>query len=106
MRKLKYQKSIFIFRSDLRIEDNIGLIHALKNSEFVIPIYITKNIDLFKIKNKNNQQFIIESLYNLNKLLNKFNSKLFLINSVVNLNKIIKKDNNINAIFINRLYHP
>ncbi|MFA5075722.1 MAG: FAD-binding domain-containing protein, partial [Candidatus Babeliales bacterium] len=106
MKKLKYQKSIFIFRSDLRFEDNIGLIHALKNSNFVIPIYMTKNIDLFKIKNKNNQQFIIESLDILNKFLTKFNSKIFLINSIIDLKKIIKKDKNINAIFINKLYHP
>jgi len=33
----KYDKSIFIFRRDYRLEDNTGLIEALKNSEQVIP---------------------------------------------------------------------
>ncbi len=35
-----YKKSLFIFRRDLRIEDNVGLIEALQNSEEIIPCFI------------------------------------------------------------------
>jgi deoxyribodipyrimidine photo-lyase len=33
-------KSLFIFRQDLRLEDNLGLIEALKSSANVLPIFI------------------------------------------------------------------
>ncbi len=36
----KYQTSIFIFRRDLRLTDNTGLIHALAESREVIPLFI------------------------------------------------------------------
>ena len=36
----KFQKSLFLFRRDLRLEDNTGLIFALKSSEVVIPAFI------------------------------------------------------------------
>lgn len=35
-----YKKSIFIFRRDLRIEDNTGLIHALLTSDFIYCFFI------------------------------------------------------------------
>ena len=35
-----YKKSLFIFRRDLRLEDNIGLIESLQNSTEVIPCFI------------------------------------------------------------------
>ncbi|MCA9404857.1 MAG: deoxyribodipyrimidine photo-lyase, partial [Candidatus Omnitrophica bacterium] len=31
------KKTLFIFRRDLRLHDNTGLLEALKNSEEVIP---------------------------------------------------------------------
>ena len=36
----KFEKSLFLFRRDLRLEDNTGLIFALKNSSSVIPAFI------------------------------------------------------------------
>lgn len=35
-----YKKSLFIFRQDLRLNDNTGLIEAIKNSESILPIFI------------------------------------------------------------------
>ena len=32
--------SIFIFRRDLRLYDNIGFINCIKNSKHVLPIFI------------------------------------------------------------------
>ena len=36
----EYKKSLFLFRRDLRLEDNTGLSKALQNSEEVIPCFI------------------------------------------------------------------
>ena len=33
-------KSLFVFRQDLRLEDNLGLIQAMESSEGVLPIFI------------------------------------------------------------------
>ena len=35
-----YNRSLFIFRQDLRTHDNTGLIEAMKNSKEVFPIFI------------------------------------------------------------------
>jgi len=35
-----FNKVIFIFRRDLRVYDNLGLLYACKNSKEVIPIFI------------------------------------------------------------------
>ena len=35
-----YKKVLFWFRRDLRLEDNIGLFHALKDSEMVAPVFV------------------------------------------------------------------
>ena len=32
--------NIFWFRRDLRLEDNVGLFHALQSGESVLPIFI------------------------------------------------------------------
>lgn len=34
------QISLFIFRQDLRVEDNIGLLNAIKESDSLLPIFI------------------------------------------------------------------
>ncbi|MFX0067245.1 MAG: deoxyribodipyrimidine photo-lyase, partial [Candidatus Hermodarchaeota archaeon] len=36
----RYPVSLFIFRKDLRLQDNSGLIEALETSEKVIPCFI------------------------------------------------------------------
>jgi deoxyribodipyrimidine photo-lyase len=37
---MTYNISIFIFRRDLRLNDNTGLIHAQIQSNHVIPLFI------------------------------------------------------------------
>ena len=36
----KHQRALFIFRRDLRLEDNLGLVTALAATEEVIPAFI------------------------------------------------------------------
>lgn len=35
-----YKRTLFIFRQDLRLRDNTGLIKAMQNSESIFPIFI------------------------------------------------------------------
>lgn len=60
--------SLFIFRRDLRLSDNTGLMRALSESEKVIPLFIftpTQVSDSNKYKSSNAIQFMVESLYDL-----------------------------------------
>lgn len=75
-------KGIFIFRRDLRIHDNYGLLKLQQKCDIVIPIFcLDKNQIVLNKKNKfyyshNVVQFMIESLIDLNDELKKYNSKL------------------------------
>ena len=101
-----YNKSLFIFRRSFRLEDNTGLIEALKNSKEVIPIFIftPEQVTNNKYKSNNAIQFMIESLRELDKELKKKKSQLnYFYDEIDILDKIIKKEN-IDAIFLNMDY--
>jgi deoxyribodipyrimidine photo-lyase len=73
--------SLFIFTRDLRLEDNTGLIDALKNSEKVLPVFIFDSnqiTDNNSYKSSNCVQFMIECLDELNDSLEEKGSRLFL----------------------------
>jgi len=99
----KYKKTLFIFRRDLRLEDNTGLISALKNSDEVIPCFI---IDA-EIMNKSKKsefriKFLNESLMDLDKQLSEKKSSLKLFKGKTK--EIIKKiisEQKIDALFLN-----
>ena len=106
----KFKESLFIFRRDLRVEDNSALIEALKNSEKVIPIFIfdPKQISSSnKFKSNNAIQFMLESLDSLDKDLKNKNGQLYLFYGSPEkiVNKIIK-EKKIEAVFVNRDYTP
>lgn len=99
-------KSIFIFRRDFRIKDNIGLLKCYKKSKNIYPIFIftPEQITTNNYKSDNAVQFMIESLNDLNDNLdNKLN--IFYGNHIDVL-KSLKKDLNINSIFTNTDYTP
>jgi deoxyribodipyrimidine photo-lyase len=104
-----YQKSIFIFRRDLRLEDNNGLISALKESEDVVPIFIFTPEQLVNnsYKSDNAVQFMMESLEELNNDLKKKGSRLFYFYGKPDevVEKLIKKVD-ADAVFVNMDYTP
>ncbi|MFM6948206.1 MAG: cryptochrome/photolyase family protein [Aquirufa sp.] len=65
--------SIFWFRRDLRLEDNVGLFHALSGDNPVLPIFIFDPLILDKLTNKGDSRvhFIHQSLLNLSEKLAK-----------------------------------
>jgi deoxyribodipyrimidine photo-lyase len=74
---------IYIFRRDLRLDDNHGLINLMKKCDKVIPMFYLDENQI--IKSDHNQyyfsnnavQFMCESLEDLDQQLNEKNSKLF-----------------------------
>jgi len=103
--------AIFIFTRDLRLEDNIPLISALKNNQYVLPIFIfnpQQITDKNTYKSNNSIQFMIESLDELNKDLQKQGSRLFYFYGEPNtiLKKIINESDKyeIKSIYISMDY--
>ena len=104
-------KSLFIFRRDFRLHDNIGLINALKNSDIVIPIFIYTPEQLInnKFKSDNAVQFMIESLNDLDMFLRKKGSKLlyFYGNPANVISELIKDPKlDIGSVYVNMDYTP
>ena len=92
---------IYIFRRDLRLDDNYALNMLIKKVDIIIPIFLLDEHQIIKTnKNKyhfssNVIQFMVESLNNLNTYLEKKNSKLRLFygkpeNLIENIIKWIK----------------
>jgi deoxyribodipyrimidine photo-lyase len=102
-----YKKSVFIFHRDLRLDDNTGLIEALKNSELVLPIFIfdSRQVTNNPYKSSNCVQFMIASLEDLDNQLDKKGSglKYFYGLSHLIVQKIIN-EYEIDAVYYNRDY--
>jgi deoxyribodipyrimidine photo-lyase len=101
--------SIYIFRRDLRLEDNLGLQFAIKNCKNIIPIFIftPEQIKVNEFKSDNAIQFMIESLKELDTELKKHKSKLLILqgDNIKVLNKL-KKKLGISDIIFNQDYTP
>ena len=98
-----YEKSIFLFHRDLRIEDNIGLIDALNNSKEVIPCFIYDSNLIKKLKKaKFRWNFLNESLLDLDENFKKKGIRLQIVEGITekSLEKIVKK-HKIESIFSN-----
>lgn len=65
----KFQKALFIFRRDLRLEDNTGLVFALEHAQEVILCFIfsPEQIEHNPYRSDHCLQFMIESLEDLEK---------------------------------------
>ncbi|MEK7431734.1 MAG: deoxyribodipyrimidine photo-lyase [Cyanobacteriota bacterium] len=100
------KKSIFWFRRDLRIDDNIGLFNCVKNSSEVILLFIFDD-DILAKSPKNDQRlgFLIKLLEKLDTDLKKIGSYLLILKG--NRDDIIKKiaeENNVSSIYTNKAY--
>ena len=106
----KYKKSIFIFRRDYRLRDNIGLMEALKTSKQVIPIFIFTPEQLVKnpYKSDNCVQFMMESLDDLDKDLKSKGSKIWYFYGKPHdvVKSIIKSDKDIEGLYVNLDFTP
>jgi deoxyribodipyrimidine photo-lyase len=72
------QISIFWFRRDLRLNDNAGLYHALKNNQNVLPVFIFDTTILNKLEDKQDRRvhFIHSAITSLQQNLQKLGSSI------------------------------
>ncbi|NRS89336.1 deoxyribodipyrimidine photo-lyase [Flavobacterium sp. 7E] len=103
------QKVVFFwFRRDLRLEDNVGLFHALESDYPVIPLFIFDTAILESLaKNDARVTFIYQTLEKINADLNAFNSALLVKNGeTLAVWKSLFEAYDIQAIFFNKDYEP
>lgn len=101
--------NVFWFRRDLRLEDNIGLHHALNSGLKVIPVFIFDTDILNQLQDKNDKRvdYIHQALQQIHKELKKHNSGLYVYyGPSMEVFKKIIKDFNIDTVFSNRDYEP
>jgi deoxyribodipyrimidine photo-lyase len=104
-----HSHALFIFRRDLRLEDNTGLLFALKHAAHVIPCFILTPEQLEHNPYRSNHalQFMLESLEDLSQALqaNKGRLCLFLGSPDKVVTKLIQQQH-IDAVVVNRDYTP
>jgi deoxyribodipyrimidine photo-lyase len=106
---MKKQKVVlFWFRRDLRLEDNVGLYHALDSKIPVIPLFIFDDAILDSLaKNDARVGFIHESLSNINKKLNSFGSSILIKKGKTEMVwQELVEDYDVKAVFFNKDYEP
>lgn len=75
---IDHTTTLFWFRRDLRLKDNAGLFHTLKENKNVVPVFIFDSVILDKLVNKTDTrvEFIHNSLLELKKDLENLGSSL------------------------------
>ncbi|MGV8946425.1 MAG: cryptochrome/photolyase family protein [Lutibacter sp.] len=104
----KEEISVFWFRRDLRLEDNVALFHALNSAYPVLPLFIFDDAILNELpRNDARVTFIYDTLNNINKNLTKLNSSLLIKkgNGFKVLENIIETFQ-VKNIFFNKDYEP
>lgn len=103
-----YKSAIFWFRNDLRLNDNCGLWHALKQSEKVLCVFVmdkshTDNIGF----NNKRQQFTFNVAKQLKLLLRMNGSDLIFLHDIPDETILrLSKKHNVDAVFCNEGYSP
>ncbi|WP_400261498.1 cryptochrome/photolyase family protein [Sphingobacterium sp. SG20118] len=106
---MKNKVSLFWFRRDLRLEDNVGLYHALSSAFPVVPIFIFDQAILDKLENKKDRRvdYIHQALTNINLELNSLGSTLKTFHgNPLEIYKILADEFAIQAVYCNRDYEP
>lgn len=104
----KQQVSIFWFRRDLRLEDNVALYHALQSKHPVIPIFIFDS-DILNSLPENDARvgFIFDSLQNINTQLNAIGTSILIkFGTTTAVWESLFKKFTISEVFYNKDYEP
>lgn len=100
--------SFFWFRRDLRLEDNVGLYHALKDSHPVVPIFIFDREILDKLPEDDARvTFIYKTLKEINEELKAENTSLLIkIGNPIDVWKELLEGYSISEVYFNHDYEP
>jgi deoxyribodipyrimidine photo-lyase len=104
----KQEVSIFWFRRDLRLEDNVGLFQALRSKYLVIPLFIFDDSILDSLpKNDARVGFIHESLSKINTQLQEIGSSLLVKKGItIDVWQSLLKEYDVKEVFFNKDYEP
>ena len=105
----KYQKSLFIFRRDLRVDDNQGLLAALQLSQQVLPCFIAdpRQIEKHPYQSKPALAFMLGCIADLQQQLRSLQGELAIFyGDPVTIAHDLQRQHQLEAIFINRDYTP
>ena len=108
-KKEKSEVSIFWFRRDLRLEDNIGLMHALKTRENVLPLFIFDPEVFQRDEENRNVQvgFVHEALLSIKEKLETLGSGLYVAaGEPLEVFKALMEKYHIFSVYANREYEP
>ena len=105
---VKTAVSFFWFRRDLRLEDNIGLFYALQSEYPIIPLFIFDEAILNSLpKDDARVAFIYDSLSEINKELNTFQSSLLIKKgNTQEVWQTLIKEFEVKKVFFNKDYEP
>jgi deoxyribodipyrimidine photo-lyase len=109
MNPVSKEHSIFWFRRDLRLEDNVGLYHALKGRHPVIPLFIFDSEILDHLNDRRDRRvsFIWERLVHLKKQLRKCGSSILTVHGKpIEIWQKIVKEYDIKEVYTNHDYEP
>jgi deoxyribodipyrimidine photo-lyase len=101
--------NIFWFRRDLRLQDNAGLYHALKEGKPVVPLFIFDRNILDELEDKTDRrvEFIHLALQHLQQQLVKINSTLDVrYGTPADIFKSLLKEYQVEKVFTNHDYEP
>ncbi|MEO9892624.1 deoxyribodipyrimidine photo-lyase [Aurantibacter sp.] len=106
---MKKEISLFWFRRDLRLEDNVGLTHALKGNYPVLPIFIFDKNILSKLPRDDARlNFIYDTLEKINKTIEKdFKSSVaYLHDTPKEAFKKLMSEYDVQQVYTNSDYEP
>lgn len=106
-----HERAAFIFRRDLRLSDNTGLLTALRHSKKVVPIFIFDPQQADPTQNAYFSEhafaFMVRSLRELHQTLRKKGARLFLCKGAhAQVVASLIKHDRIDAVYTNRDYTP
>ncbi|MGH2623205.1 MAG: deoxyribodipyrimidine photo-lyase, partial [Sphingobacterium sp.] len=106
---MKSKVAVFWFRRDLRLEDNVGLSHALSCGFPVLPIFIfdPSILDQLVVKEDRRVDYIHQALGSVNTQLKAFHARLnCFYGNPLDVLKLVSEKYNIQYVFCNRDYEP
>ena len=108
-----HKTSVYLFRQDLRLEDNPAFSKACSESQFLIPIFCKSSENQkitkwgFPREGIHRSHFLNDSLNDLNQQLKAKGSELFIFNGQsINILKNLIKRSDINAIYCEEIAAP
>ena len=109
-----YRTSLFLFRRDLRLDDNCGLLEALELSERVLPAFVfdpRQQPDANDYFSPPAFQFLVESLADLDGRLADHDARLYRFRGLPHevIDRLVTEhgeDLGLDAVFVNRDYTP